>query len=430
MQGIALGASSAEGLLLTALPVMAVTVTTDPRSVSLVTAASQAPWLVLPLAVGVAIDHVRKSSLLGAALGLQTAGYLGLALAVLTHTASLPVLMAVACAVVVGQVVGEGTRGALVPWAVGPAGLDAANARLLFIDVGVVRFLIPPLAGFLVVWRPDSVGWAAFVTSVPTALLTKRLRTPVIRPPVTRLRPVHEVRLGLRHLVGSRLLRSITIEVLGASFAWFMGYATLALYVEQYLRLDRWWYGVLLACTAVGFAAAAPFSGRLVTRLGHPTAMRAAIAGEVTCKLLLGVVPAHWAAVGAVLAVHSFATFVWNVGSQSSRQRFTPPELLGRVLTSHRALSWGVAPLGAAAGGIVAATWGFSAVWVGAATVQAVGAALVWRCLSARAFDEARLSPLNDESRLSPLNEDGPVNSPPQRIPAASAEHFAPDRDR
>ncbi|MFD4506461.1 MFS transporter [Streptomyces sp. NPDC058457] len=400
LQGIALGASSAEGLLLTALPVMAVTVTTDPRSVSLVTVASQAPWLILPLAVGVAIDHVRRSTLLGVALGMQTAGYLGLVVAVLTDTASLPVLMAVACVVVAGQVVGEGTRGTLVPWAVGPAGLDAANARLLFIDVGVVRFLIPPLAGFLAVWRPASVGWAALAAAAATMLLTKRLQAPAARSAAPRLRPVHEVRLGLRCLVGNRLLRSITIEVLAASFAWFMGYATLALYVEQILHLDRWWYGVLLACTAAGFAAAAPLCARLVARLGYPTAMRAAIVGEVTCKLLLGVIPAHWAAVGTVLAIHSFATFVWNVGSQSSRQRFTPPELLGRVLTSHRALSWGVAPLGAAAGGIIAAAWGYDTVWAAAATVQAVGAALVWRCLSARAFDEARLSPLSEDDRV------------------------------
>ncbi|MGW7540280.1 MFS transporter [Streptomyces sp. NPDC054770] len=399
LQGIALGASSAEGLLLTALPVMAVAVTTDPRGVSLVTAASQAPWLILPLAVGVVIDHVRKPPLLGVALGMQTAGYLSLAVAVLTGTASLPALMAVAFVVVVGQVVGEGTRAALVPWAVGPAGLDAANARLLFIDVGVVRFLIPPLAGFLVVWRPDSVGWAACAVSAVTMLLTKRLRAPAARPAAPRLRPVHEVQLGLRHLVGSRLLRSITIEVLAASFAWFMGYATLALYVEQVLRLDRWWYGVLLACMAAGFAAAAPFSARLVARLGCPTAMRAAIVGEVTCKLLLAVIPPHWAATGTVLAVHAFATFVWNVGSQSSRQRFTPPELLGRVLTSHRALSWGVAPLGAAAGGIVAAAWGLGTVWAVAAAAQAVGVVLVWRNLSVRAFDEARLSLLSGDDR-------------------------------
>ncbi|MFB6815626.1 MFS transporter [Streptomyces sp. NPDC056347] len=391
LQGIALCASGAEGLLLAALPVMAVSLTADPRSVSLVTAASQAPWVVLPLAVGVLIDRARKSSLLGVSLAVQAVAYLGLVAAVLMGAASLSVLMAAAFVLVAGQVVGEGTRGALVPWVVGPTGLDAANSRLLFIDVGVVRFLVPPLAGFLVVWNPVSVGWAALAASAVALSLSTRLRTPDAQPPVTRLRPVHEVKLGLRYLFGNRLLRSITVEVSAASFAWFMGYATLVLYVERVLHLDRWWYGVLLACMAVGFAAAAPFSGRIIAQLGYPVTMRAAIAGEVICKLLLGFVPAHWVSVGAVLAVHSFVTFLWNVGSQSSRQRFTPPELLGRVLTSHRALSWGVAPLGAAAGGLAAAAWGLDTVWVVAAAAQTVGIALVWRNLSARAFDEARL---------------------------------------
>lgn len=359
----------------------------------MVTMASQLPWVAFPLIVGVFIDRVRKSSLLGVALAVQTLACLALALAVHAGLLWLPMLMMVAFVLVVGQVIAEGTRSALVPSVIGRDGLDAANSRLLVIDVGIVRFLIPPLAGFLVVWNQAAVGWVAAFASCAALVLSTQLRAReelVVAAGTKRMRPLLEVKEGLHYLVGNKLLRSITVAVSVGSFAWFMGYATFALYIGTVLHLDARGYGLLLACMAVGFASAAVVASRIISRLGYSSAMRMAVAIEVVCKLSLGVLPVHWAVVGVVLYVHSFATFVWNVSSQSSRQRFTPPELLGRVLTSHRALSWGVAPLGAAIGGVVANAWGLSVVWIVAAAIQATGVALVWGTVSPRGFADAR----------------------------------------
>ncbi|MEO6084193.1 MAG: MFS transporter, partial [Umezawaea sp.] len=93
-------------------------------------------------------------------------------------------------------------------------------------------------------------------------------------------------------------------------------------------------------------------------------------------------------------------TLVWNVCSQSSRQRFTPTPLLGRVLTSHRALAWGLTPLGALAGGFVAAQWGLRWVWGMGAAVQLLSVVLMWRTLSPKGFavEEARVA---DSARAS-----------------------------
>ncbi|SER89759.1 Predicted arabinose efflux permease, MFS family [Lentzea xinjiangensis] len=390
---MALAASCGEGMLLAVVPLLAASITSDPRAVSLATMASQLPWVLLPLLVGVVIDRVRRASLLGLALAVQALACAVMALAVHAGMLSLPVLMVIAFVLVVGQVITEGTRGAMVPSVVSPDALDAANSRLLLIDVGVVRFLIPPLAGFLVVWSQPAVGWIAALFTAFAVLLSFRLRAVdgATTKPTGRPRPLREIRDGLHYLVGNRLLRSITVAVSAASFAWFMGYATLALYVEQILHLDGRGYGLLLACTAVGFAGGAAMASRVIARLGYPVAMRVAVTVEIACKLLIGVVPAHWSLVAVVLVVHSAATFVWNVGSQSSRQRYTPPELLGRVLTSHRALSWGMAPLGAVAGGLVAGALSLEFVWVVAAAIQAAGVALVWRNLSAAGFENARL---------------------------------------
>ncbi|MFF2008435.1 hypothetical protein ACFVWY_05080 [Streptomyces sp. NPDC058195] len=99
---------------------------------------------------------------------------------------------------------------------------------------------------------------------------------------------------------------------------------------------------------------------------------------------------AAWSAVlmgAASLSVLMAAAFAWFVGYA------TLVLYVERVL---HLVSWGVAPLGAAAGGLAAAAWGLDTVWIAAAAAQAVGIALVWRNLSARAFDEARLPSLNE----------------------------------
>ena len=46
------------------------------------------------------------------------------------------------------------------------------------------------------------------------------------------------------------------------------------------------------------------------------------------------------------------------------RQRLTPADVLGRVSSASRAISWGVLPFGAALGGIVAELWGVRVVFV------------------------------------------------------------------
>ena len=55
-----------------------------------------------------------------------------------------------------------------------------------------------------------------------------------------------------------------------------------------------------------------------------------------------------------------------NVISQSMRQRMVAPGMLGRVGGASRTLAYGLMPVGALLGGLVAEQWGLPAVFVGA----------------------------------------------------------------
>ena len=392
LQAVAVSGSAGEGLLLTALPLLAITITTDPRQVALVNVVGQAPWLLFSLAAGVLIDRFRRTSVLAVAFAVQAVAAAALAVAATTGTLSLPLLLVVAFVVTSAQVLGDGASGALVPDVVGPDRLAAANARMIVIERGVVQFVVPPATGFLLAVAAGLPAWLACATALAAVVLTRGIAVPHVPSPPGH--PLRDVRTGLAFLVGSPLLRTITLSVALGAFAASATQAMFVLYATQVLHVGPVGYGVLLACLAAGWIAASFVVHPVVTRLGYAWSMRLASTAAGVGSVLIAVLPARPALIAATLVAVSSTTLVWNVCSQSSRQRFTPTPLLGRVLTSHRALAWGLTPLGALAGGFVAAHWGLRWVWGMAAVVQLLAVALTWRTLSPQGFaeEEARVA--------------------------------------
>ncbi|WP_158852167.1 MFS transporter [Saccharothrix deserti] len=387
LQAVVVSGSVAEGLMLAVVPWIAATITSDPRQLSLVNVVGQSPWLLFSLFAGVLIDRARRSTVLASAYAVQGCAALALAVAGATDALSLPLLVVVAFVVTSAQVLGDGATGALMPEVVEPERLATANTRLIVIDRGVVQFVVPPVAGFLVAFGLGTPAWVACVAAVVAFALVRGLRSAQATPSAKH--PLRDIAEGLKFLVATRLLLSITIAVALGSFAASAAIAMFVLYVKEELGLGSVGYGVMLACTAAGWVLSSFVVGRVVGRLGYAWSMRLAQAGMVVTLALIAVLPPWAWAIGVVSLVQSAIVMVWNVCSQSSRQRFTPPALLGRVLTSHRALAWGLTPLGALAGGFVAAGFGLRAVWVMAALIQVLALATAWLGLSPRAFREA-----------------------------------------
>jgi MFS family permease len=387
LQAVAVSGSAAEGLMLSVLPWIAATITSDPRQLSLVNVVGQAPWLLFSLFAGVLIDRVRRTTVLASAYAVQGCAALALAVAGLTDAVSLPLLVVVAFVVTSAQVLGDGATGALVAEVVEPARLPAANTRMILIDRGVVQFVVPPVAGFLVGFGLGMPAWLAFVAALAALGLVRGLRSAPVTPSTKH--PLRDIGEGLRFLVGTRLLLSITVVVGLGSFASSATMAMFVLYAKELLGLGSVGYGVMLAALAAGWVVSSFGVSRVVDRLGYAWSMRSAQVGMVVTMVLLAALPPWAWAVAAVLFAQSATVMVWNVCSQSSRQRFTPPALLGRVLTSHRALAWGLMPLGALVGGFVAAGFGLRAVWVMAALMQVGALVTAWLGLSPRAFREA-----------------------------------------
>jgi hypothetical protein len=63
-------------------------------------------------------------------------------------------------------------------------------------------------------------------------------------------------------------------------------------------------------------------------------------------------------AVGAAAFFAGMGATVWVILVASIRQRLVPGELLGRVYSASRFISWGIGPIGAMLAGFVAEIWG------------------------------------------------------------------------
>ena len=107
----------------------------------------------------------------------------------------------------------------------------------------------------------------------------------------------------------------------------------------------------------------APKRGELVRRFGEVNTM--VIPLWLWSLPMLGLAATRSAAIAiAMYFLIGVGTGLWIATNTTVRQRITPPELLGRMSSIYRTVSWGVVPFGAAFGGFAAHQWGLLAPFV------------------------------------------------------------------
>jgi len=135
---------------------------------------------------------------------------------------------------------------------------------------------------------------------------------------------------------------------------------TLVLLATRTLHLGARGYGLLLAGAAVGSVLGGLVHARIAARLGALPALVVALSANVPLFVGIGLSP-NAVVLGALLALNGFVTTMWNVVTVSLRQQLVPAALLGRVTSVHRLLGWGLIPVGAVAGGLLAHRYGLRA---------------------------------------------------------------------
>jgi len=346
--------STGDGAFAAALPLLAVTITRDPRLVSVVTAATYLPWLLLSLPAGAVVDRYDRAALMWRAQAVQAAVVAVLAILIAAGEADIEVLAVAGLLLGSAEVIFSNAAQSVLPALVPPDLLPKANgSQEVSLTVGE-SFLGPPVGSLMfaaAATLPFALDAASFAGSA--ALLARLPRTGHAPKDARHPKIRAQIAEGLRWLAGHRLLRVVAVLLGIYNFANQMGQAILVLLATQTLHVSIRGYGLLLAASAVGSVLGGLVNPVLCRRLGLLPSLVLPAVVDAAAFVGLGLAPDAAVAAG-LLAVQGFSVTLWNVVTVSLRQRIVPGHLLGRVNSVYRMLGWGLMPLGALAGGFVA----------------------------------------------------------------------------
>jgi MFS family permease len=395
-----------DGALVSALPLFAVTVTKDPRLISLVSAAMFLPWLLLSLPAGAIVDRHDRVALMWRSQTVQFAVMAVLTILIMTRVAGIAVLAAAGFLLGCAEVVFSNAEQSALPALVPADLLPRANGNQQVVLTIGETFVGPPLGSALFAVRAalpfglDAVSFAGSAALLAGLPRTAKSRTTQSR--TTRARSEQRMRAqiaeGVRWLAGHRLLRTVALLLGVSNFSSQMGQATLVLLATQTLHVGTRGYGLLWTAAAVGSVLGGLVNPAITRRLGLLTSLIVAMAAFAALDVGIGLAP-DFAAAAALMACNGFFVTMWNVVTVTMRQRIVPAELLGRVNSVYRMLGWGLMPLGALAGGFIASAAGLRAPFIVAGIVRGTVLLALLPALLAAAGPRERRAGLPGEGR-------------------------------
>ena len=351
-----LASSLGDGIVRTAMPLLAARLTSDPFLIGAVAAVALLPWLFFAIPAGILIDRIDRRRALALAQAVRTALAALLFLPVATGQLTIWWLYLVVFVYGAFETVYDGAIRAVVPSIVVKDSLPRANSRIEAGELVVQNFLAGPVTSALFavsVLIPIGINGLVFAFAGALALLLPKAASGRQFTVATAMEPrvawYRQFVDGLRFIMANGMLRTLWF------FSTFVGImssaatATFVLFVLDKLKVPEALFGVFLLSAAVGGLIGAWLANRLRIRLGAGLTMAIASLLSGLVLVFAGIWPVLW--VGALtFGVSSLAITVWNILVMSLRQSVIP----GRLLGTWRALLWGSMPLGSLLGGLVA----------------------------------------------------------------------------
>jgi len=353
-----------------ALPLVAVsTLHASTFEIGLLTAAPWLPWTLIGLFAGVCIDRLPRRAVMLACDALSMVAFGSVPVAWWLGVLTLPQLLVVALLAGAADVFFSTAYIVYLPAIVERDQLVAGNSRLQGTEQAA-GLAGPGLAGLIVQAFGATLGVLANAVSfLASAAALLAIRTCEIRAPArTGPRSIRrEVADGLRFVWHDPIVRVLTANA-GIANLTMTAYGALQIvFLVRVLHLSPGVVGGLLMALGAGGIVGALAAPALSRWLGTA---RAAVA-SIVCTAPFGLlIPLTQRGGGLTLFVigtvlPGFGVLVYNVIVGSFRQRYCPPELLGRVTASMRCIVFGTIPVGAIAGGTLGTAIGpRHALWV------------------------------------------------------------------
>jgi MFS family permease len=348
----------------------------DPRVVSMILVAGCLPWLAAPVG-GALVDRLDRRQVMWTVDLFRAGVVAAFAAAVLAGVASVLLIAALAFLLGAAQILFDSAADAILPGVVPAAALERANGRLAAGRLASQEFVGPPVGGALFAAfaaAPFLLDAATFASACGlVASMRGRFRAaPAPAGPRGSRSFRSEAAEGLGWLSRHRLLRGVCLMHTTWNLVDSAVYGVLVLYAQDTLGLDARGYGLLVATAAAGGLVGSLLTGRLVDRIGPGPAGVGAVVVIAGCATMLALTTGPLLA-GLAFALYGVAEAVWHVVTSSLRQSLVPEHLRGRVMSSYRLATFGVVPVGAAIGGLLASVHGLRAPFL----LQAVAMLLI-----------------------------------------------------
>lgn len=320
------------------------------------------PWLLFAIPIGLIVDRVDKRLLVTFTNTLRFVLAGLVALAITTDTITIYWLLLAAFLIGICEVAADTAAQSLIPVILEKKNFERANSRLNIAETVIQNFVGAPLSGFLYAtaivlpFMLNSLGFliaAIFVFLIPAHLIV----TPQDKEQAVKERDsfLSEIKFGLNYLWNDRPLRRLVATTTSLGFFYSLSTSTLILFITEILQVEAKYFGVLMAGAGSGAVLGGIVTPALSKRFGRGLVLAVAIFISSITVLFQGLSPNVWI-FGAIGFISSFSITNWNILLMSCYQVLIPAELYGRIHGARRTFVWGVMPIGAFAGGVIAQT--------------------------------------------------------------------------
>lgn len=352
-----------DGMLATALPLIAATLTHDPLAVSGLVVARFLPWLLVAPFSGVLLDRVDRLRAMTVSSTVAAIAVTALAVLIATGGATLWALYATIFVVICCETVTDPVTRITVSRIVPGRLLDRANSRLEGGRLVAQDCVATPVAGvlFAVAAALPVAGTAlsyalCAVLAVTVAVMLRRVPEVAESAESGGTEPgqgvLRSLREGFAYVFGQSLTRGLAFNNAGAMIGIQMATSVLVLYAQDVLGVPEALYGLFLASIAVGGVLGSVLASRLVAGLGRRAVMMGGYLGMGLCLVAVGLVSDAWsAALGWALL--GLCMTVTNVAGSLLFQVVVPSHVRGRAAAAFRMVGWGLSPVGALLGGLL-----------------------------------------------------------------------------
>lgn len=355
-----------DGLTLAAVPWLVSTLTTDTLYASITMTALRLPWLIFSLPVGVLIDRYSRKHMLVGASFTRMIFLLFLTICIWGGWISIPLLALFMFGIGLSRVVFDSTVQTIIPQVVEEKKLEKANGQFTAGQLITSDILGVALGGFIITMHIVYPFAIDTVTAILSLLLISGLRgsfhpakskeSQVEEKADKETRPMknwkREMWSGIQYVFQDRFLRGLAILSVTITLMFSMILVTQIFFVREVLQLEAYAFGILISIATIGSILGSQAVAYMRKRWSSKQLILLSI---LSMGLLYGAVglTSNAYVVGGLYFCAAFFIVVYNVVRSSILQRSVPNELLGRVGSVFRFLSFGISAIGTLLGGLL-----------------------------------------------------------------------------